>query len=301
MHSIFHAELFAVSGAGGHSWRAKKSRAAQAGFQPAERGGVETRRRLGIRRGADLRDDAERAERPRLFNEGTGKTLCGAKRRRHSRRGLRGFRGGKRAEAGVEISAGASWRGPSRRRIRCASSASVISSGTRTSSPRCTKSATATTSMASARSRPKRRWAICHITARISKKSSPRASGWRRELTKLGFRVFPSQTNFILAQPPRFAAHEWQHKLRERKILVRWFNFPEVKNYLRITIGTPAEVEALVKAARKILVVDVSHRLMTRRCGARTTMSANPCATNADKLSARHAAKPFVSRRRNFC
>jgi histidinol-phosphate aminotransferase len=74
-----------------------------------------------------------------------------------------------------------------------------------------------------------------------------------RELTKLGFRVFPSRTNFILARPPCFAAREWQCKLRERKILVRWFNFPEVKNYLRITIGTPAEAEALVKAARNIL------------------------------------------------
>jgi histidinol-phosphate aminotransferase len=75
-----------------------------------------------------------------------------------------------------------------------------------------------------------------------------------RELTKLGFRVSPSQTNFILAQPPRLAAHEWQHELRKCKVLVRWFNFPEVKKYLRITIGNPAEVKALVKAARKILV-----------------------------------------------
>jgi histidinol-phosphate aminotransferase len=75
-----------------------------------------------------------------------------------------------------------------------------------------------------------------------------------RELTKLGFRVFPSQTNFILAQPPRLAAHEWQHELRKCKVLVRWFSFPEVKKYLRITIGNPAEVEALVKAARKILL-----------------------------------------------
>ena len=75
-----------------------------------------------------------------------------------------------------------------------------------------------------------------------------------RELTKLGFRVFPSQTNFILTQPPRLAAHEWQHELRKCKVLVRWFNFPEVKKYLRITIGNPAEVKALVKAVRKILV-----------------------------------------------
>ena len=74
-----------------------------------------------------------------------------------------------------------------------------------------------------------------------------------RELTKLGFRVFPSQTNFILVQPLRFTAPEWLHKLRARKILVRWFNLPEVKNYLRITIGTAVEAMALVRAARKIL------------------------------------------------
>ena len=74
-----------------------------------------------------------------------------------------------------------------------------------------------------------------------------------RELTKCGFRVFPSQTNFILAQPPRFAAQEWQQKLRARKILVRWFNFPEVKEYLRITIGTQAEAAALAGAVRAIL------------------------------------------------
>ena len=74
-----------------------------------------------------------------------------------------------------------------------------------------------------------------------------------RELTKLGFRVLPSRTNFILVQPVRFTAPEWQHRLRVRKILVRWFDFSEVKNYLRITIGTPAEAVALADAARRIL------------------------------------------------
>ncbi|HEY1788183.1 MAG TPA: histidinol-phosphate transaminase, partial [Verrucomicrobiae bacterium] len=59
-----------------------------------------------------------------------------------------------------------------------------------------------------------------------------------RELTLLGFRVYPSQTNFILARPPRFAAKDWLQKLRDRKILVRWFKSPDVRNYLRITIGT---------------------------------------------------------------
>jgi len=74
-----------------------------------------------------------------------------------------------------------------------------------------------------------------------------------RELTKLGFRVFPSRTNFILARPPRFPAAEWQSRLRARKILVRWFGFPEVKDYLRVTVGTAAEAEALVAAARRLL------------------------------------------------
>jgi len=74
-----------------------------------------------------------------------------------------------------------------------------------------------------------------------------------RELTKLGFRVLPSQANFILAQPPLFLAKDWLQKLRDRKILVRWFNAPEVSKYLRITIGTQGEAAALVKAARQIL------------------------------------------------
>jgi histidinol-phosphate aminotransferase len=74
-----------------------------------------------------------------------------------------------------------------------------------------------------------------------------------RELTKLGFRVLPSQTNFILVQPPLFPAKVWLQKLRDRKILVRWFSAPEVSSYLRITIGTSAEAAALVKAVKSIL------------------------------------------------
>ncbi len=74
-----------------------------------------------------------------------------------------------------------------------------------------------------------------------------------RALTKLGFRVLPSQTNFILAKPPLFPAPDWLQKLRDRKILVRWFSAPEVSDYLRITIGTTAEAAALVNMARAIL------------------------------------------------
>lgn len=75
-----------------------------------------------------------------------------------------------------------------------------------------------------------------------------------RELTHLGFRVLPSQTNFILAKPPGRPAQEWLTLLREKNILVRWFNHEPIKNYLRITIGTPEEATLLMKA-----VTDISH------------------------------------------
>lgn len=73
-----------------------------------------------------------------------------------------------------------------------------------------------------------------------------------RELTKLGFRALPSRTNFILARPPMFPAKDWLQKLRDRKILVRWFSAPEVRDYLRITIGTATEARALVQAVKAI-------------------------------------------------
>jgi histidinol-phosphate aminotransferase len=74
-----------------------------------------------------------------------------------------------------------------------------------------------------------------------------------RALTSMGFDVLPSQTNFVLARPPRLAARTWLEKLRERRILVRWFDTPELRDYLRITIGTDREAAALVKASKGIL------------------------------------------------
>ena len=73
-----------------------------------------------------------------------------------------------------------------------------------------------------------------------------------QKLEALGFQVFPSQTNFILVCPPGFSARTWLRKLRDRRILVRWFSDPLVRNYLRITIGTPGEAAALIRAARAI-------------------------------------------------
>ncbi len=74
-----------------------------------------------------------------------------------------------------------------------------------------------------------------------------------RQLTLSGFRVLPSRTNFLFVRPPVFPAKVWLQKLRERGILVRWFDFPQTTDYLRITIGGDEEMNALLKAVRGIL------------------------------------------------
>lgn len=72
-------------------------------------------------------------------------------------------------------------------------------------------------------------------------------------LEQMGFKVLPSQTNFLLTRPPKFPAEQWLQLLRERKILVRWFGHLEVREYLRITIGSDREMDALLKTVRALL------------------------------------------------
>jgi histidinol-phosphate aminotransferase len=75
----------------------------------------------------------------------------------------------------------------------------------------------------------------------------------RKELSRMGFEVLPSETNFLLVKPPGMSAERWLGELRKRRILVRWFRDPAVSEYLRVTVGTEEEAGALVTAARQIL------------------------------------------------
>jgi len=73
-----------------------------------------------------------------------------------------------------------------------------------------------------------------------------------RSLRELGWRVFPSQANFIFAVPVGLTAKEMYEELFQRKILVRYFDTPETRDGLRITIGSPDENRRLLKAIRSI-------------------------------------------------
>lgn len=74
-----------------------------------------------------------------------------------------------------------------------------------------------------------------------------------KALDELGFAVLPSQTNFLFVRPPEHPAEVWLQKLRERNVLVRWFDTVETRTYLRITVGKDSEARALVDAVKKIL------------------------------------------------
>ncbi len=73
-----------------------------------------------------------------------------------------------------------------------------------------------------------------------------------RELQALGFRVLPSQANFVFAAPP-VDAGELMARLRANKILVRHFAKPRIADYLRISVGTQAQMERLVEVLKTLL------------------------------------------------
>ncbi len=73
------------------------------------------------------------------------------------------------------------------------------------------------------------------------------------QLRQFGFRVFPSQANFLFVKPPGLTAGDYYRKLKERGILVRFFSAPALAPYLRISIGTDPEIAALLKVIKEIV------------------------------------------------
>lgn len=68
-----------------------------------------------------------------------------------------------------------------------------------------------------------------------------------KELRRLGFVFEDSKANFIFASHKSIPAKELFEALREKHIYVRYFAKPRIDNYLRITIGTQKEMEALIQ------------------------------------------------------
>jgi histidinol-phosphate aminotransferase len=72
------------------------------------------------------------------------------------------------------------------------------------------------------------------------------------ELRRSGYRVIPSQANFVFATPPDLDGERVYNALFERKILVRYFSDPLLKHGFRISIGTREEMERTLEALIEI-------------------------------------------------
>jgi histidinol-phosphate aminotransferase len=79
-------------------------------------------------------------------------------------------------------------------------------------------------------------------------------------LRALGFLVPPSQANFVLARMPGRDMAPVARGLRRAGILVRHFATPLLRDALRISIGTPAEMATLFKALAPLVRANVSRR-----------------------------------------
>ena len=74
-----------------------------------------------------------------------------------------------------------------------------------------------------------------------------------REMSALGFEIIPSTANFIFARHPAHDAAQLAARLRGHGVIVRHFNKPRIEQFLRITIGTPQQNQALLDALAQIL------------------------------------------------
>jgi histidinol-phosphate aminotransferase len=71
-------------------------------------------------------------------------------------------------------------------------------------------------------------------------------------LRGMDFSVLPSSANFLFVKPPNIGGAEFFAALRERGILVRHFNKDRIADFLRISIGTDEDMDALVGACKEI-------------------------------------------------
>ncbi|MBO4339378.1 MAG: histidinol-phosphate transaminase [Clostridia bacterium] len=73
------------------------------------------------------------------------------------------------------------------------------------------------------------------------------------DLRKLGFLVLDSGANFVFAKKDGFDGEQLYLKLKENGILVRHFGKERIKDYLRITVGTKEQDDALINTLGRIL------------------------------------------------
>jgi len=73
------------------------------------------------------------------------------------------------------------------------------------------------------------------------------------ELQSMGFKVLPSQANFVFACHPNKSAVELASNLRSEGIIVRHFDKPRIENFIRVTVGTQSQNDLLLASLKRAL------------------------------------------------
>lgn len=73
------------------------------------------------------------------------------------------------------------------------------------------------------------------------------------ELRKMGFTVLDSMANFVMAAHPAIPGGKLYESLKARGILVRYFNTERLNPYVRITIGSKEQMQALIDTVAQIV------------------------------------------------
>lgn len=74
-----------------------------------------------------------------------------------------------------------------------------------------------------------------------------------KELKELGFEMTQSYSNFIFVKHPIIEGEYIFNELRNKGIVVRWFNKPRINRYLRITMGTDEQMDRLLEVMKEII------------------------------------------------
>ncbi len=74
----------------------------------------------------------------------------------------------------------------------------------------------------------------------------------KKELISDGFELTDSKSNFIFVKCPGVSGEDIYRALKERGILVRHFTKDRIKDYVRITVGTDGQMDALTEALHDI-------------------------------------------------
>lgn len=72
-------------------------------------------------------------------------------------------------------------------------------------------------------------------------------------LRALGFTVTDSKANFLFVRPAGCGGEALYRGLKRQGVLVRWFSRPDLKDWVRVSVGTEEQMAAFLAAVREVL------------------------------------------------